>query len=231
MQQVDPQILRGLVSNRSLQTLNLDEMSLGASHAPLLASILRTTNLLELSLRKNNLNGDAMKELFSVPTTRLETLLLSHNPIGDDGAKYIRPTMQKLCLAHTEMWSTGVQTLLRNLRDTPIKYINLDGVVDDDPALVLDLLQHHVHLEYVIDGMPRLMREDDAWKQVDWYLRLNKAGRRVLRSPGTALLPHLLANKKADADVLFYFLQQLPGATASASVKETRGECIVHAKT
>ena len=223
---VEMEILcKSVGKNQSLRRLHLEGLHLEAKHATALADMLRENkHLLELSLRRNDLNENAMDALWHQGmeyNTTLRTLLLSHNPIGDQGAAVIvsslerntTATLRRLCLAHCDIWRDGCLAITQGLaRIKSLESLNLDGnEMEFYSAELLESLQHNTTLTEVLGFRPAGCKLGDdlaRWKEIDLFLRWNKAGRRVLEETNAdCLLPTVLAKNSNELDILFKFVQ------------------------
>ena len=225
-------LLKAVGTNTSLRTLHLEGLHLNQTHASALARMLQQNSTLEeLSLRKNDLDDEAMNNLFLqglCKNTTLSALLLSHNPVGDEGVSSIvsslqvNTSLQRLCLAYCEIWSDGCREIANGLgKMKGLRRISLDGNdVESCAPAFLSALDNNCILTEVLQCTPLLLRNVEGeldeeslalWKQVDLHLRWNKAGRRVLAEPkADVLLPYVLAKHTHQMDVVFKFLQNGP---------------------
>ncbi|KAI8802057.1 hypothetical protein BJ742DRAFT_834377 [Cladochytrium replicatum] len=101
-------IFEGLVSNTSLEHLELDSNSCNTESAKVLATVLKKNNALKyLGLDMTDLGDDAVTEIANAlaENTVLETLDIERNPFGDVAASALatalktNSTLKELCLA------------------------------------------------------------------------------------------------------------------------------------
>lgn len=233
-------LIEAIGMNSSLRTLRLEKMSLDVESAPALGAMLADNqHLTQLSLRNNNLCGDAIRTLVQDGLARnnsLQALCLSQNPVGDNGAECLAKglmanfTLRKLSLVQAEIWSDGCREFLSGIAKCQgLRHVSLDGNDFDDCVTDLLLtLDQNMFLEHVMDSLPLLMRsklsDTAAWRQVDLLLRMNKAGRRMLlvdNDFAPSLVPYVLAKGAAapssvchdrgsrPPDVLYEMIRQL----------------------
>jgi Ran GTPase-activating protein (RanGAP) involved in mRNA processing and transport len=229
-------LLAALTVNTSLTVLSMEEMQLSGMQADALALLLaKNKHLQKLSLRKNNLNGlgSAMQWIMSLKENKtLKNLDLSHNPLGDDGAKVVvaalqhNATLTTLCLISCEILQPGCECIAQGIASFPgMRHLSVDGnsMEQCGEQLEASLACDNIFLCHVLCGLPRLLAQEDAsadvWKRIDFYLRLNKANRQLLcvadRVPDL-FLPHLLKGAvAAEPDVLFHFICIILPAFAS----------------
>jgi Ran GTPase-activating protein (RanGAP) involved in mRNA processing and transport len=219
--------------NTSLTALRLETMNLDITFAPMLAHLLRQNkHLTELSLRKNNLTGDAIQIIVEDGLVRNQTLnklQLSYNPVGDDGAQYLiaglrqNTRLRELCLTQTEIWREGCLSFALALPTIKgLRKLSLDGnEMGECGNEILKSLEKNMVMHQVVEGLPRLLRgtEKNTWIQADLLMRMNKANRRVHTEPGmpSNLLPRVLQSATSQPDVLYCLLRGMPGALAQSA--------------
>lgn len=228
------ELLLSMATNTSLTSVTLDDMNLGLTEAPKLATILQNNrHLTNLSLRANNLNGKAIEILIREGLskhTSLEHLSLAYNPVGDDGAVHLstwltepshpKHHLQSLDLEFAEIWHRGCLVLAKSLSRTACHRLDLDG---NDMELCADELLESVRQNMTIchiSGTAVLAFDDDdigssmrvkQWKEIECLLRLHRANRMMSISPALPLWPRVLERWNKDVDVLYYLLSQNPG--------------------
>ena len=126
---IDPDLLmrliEGLESNVYLEELTLEHCGIDSTYVQGLSKLVANNNCLRtLSLSSNNLDGESVGVLSETglrENKSLKKLILSCNPIGDVGAKYLtkllisNPTIESLSLVDCEIWSKGCISISRGL--------------------------------------------------------------------------------------------------------------------
>jgi hypothetical protein len=186
--------------NTSLVSLSLEHMQLNQVLVQDVAAVLvvqaTNSNLQELSLRHNNLNGDCIKVLVQdglVHNDKLQRLFLSHNPVGDDGARHlmqglvhscsdtssssstkINTTLQDLGLVETEIWQAGCRTILNGLRvsacRSSLRKVHLDrnNLEACGPQAIVDMLQENMVVYSLLETLPLLLRKQKEACSADY---------------------------------------------------------------
>lgn len=226
-------ILSCVERNQSLEELQLDNLDFDHQHAPGLALLLaNNTHLRSLSLHRNNLTGDAIEKMVYdglVKNATLRKLSLSHNPVGDDGARHLvvglqnNETLQELKLVECEIWQSGTSDLVQSLpKYRGVKRLSLDrNEVGHCGFELLTSLQQNVNVVHVLDTLPRLLQLEQhfvegvrmrTWTLVDWHLRMNRNKRRFLTETEfcPSLVPVVYGHASADPSTLYHFLRQAP---------------------
>jgi Ran GTPase-activating protein (RanGAP) involved in mRNA processing and transport len=218
-------LLKSLQRNTTLISLRLNRSGLGHKNAADLADLLATNKHLKaLSLCDNSLNGASiriMAEKGLRHNKTLQTLFLSHNPIGDEGAIYLteflieNTVLQSLVLVDCEIWSRGCKYLAQGLaKMRGLRQLTVDGdELEDQVEHVLESVKTNMSLVNLLtDRMHILIQTNYHWKEVAFYLRLNRAKRRVLieKNMSLSLLPRVLEESTQDPDALFYLIHHMP---------------------
>lgn len=220
-------LLDSIAINQSLLHLSLENLNLGFRHAPKLGVILRQNNrLTSLNLQGNNLNGKSVKILAEelCENTSLRSLSLAFNPVGDDGALCLSRAMSKqnnlltLDLENAEIWHRGCVTLAKGLSQmSGIQSLKLEGNDIENCAfemlesVVANMTIAHISGIYALSWGDPDSQMTTTWKKVEYFLRLNRANRRILMSSHSiALWPHVLERASKDPDVLYYMLTHAP---------------------
>jgi hypothetical protein len=248
----DKNALLERLSKSTLRVLHLESMSLGEPHALPMACIIsnKQSDLQDLSLRKNDLNAEAVEMIVSRGLQRNSRLLrldLSHNPIGDAGAAALAAGMksnialQELRLVDCEIWKAGCSEIVSSIPHlSALTRLSLD---ENDADLCLDRLISAVGLNFrivhVLDGLPQLIHAErrqqrsggassavsGPYGMLCFHLRLNRAGRRIIVEPNLSalLLPRVLENKTANSDpsILYYLLRRSVSLYAGATTAKT----------
>ena len=220
-------LLRSIAGNTSLTSVSLDHMNLGLAQAPQLAAIIHHNQQLKtLSLRENNLNGKSIEFLAESigNNSSLQHLSLAFNPVGDDGAMHLaecltrQHNLQILDLDFAEIWHKGCLALAKSLsRMVGLQRLDLGGNdIENCAEEMLKSVKANLTITHVSGSFALTFGHDDSvqtkqWKKVDYFLRLNRANRRLLTTPMTlSLWPHVLERSNNDVDVLYFMLTHTP---------------------
>jgi Leucine Rich repeat len=215
------QFMKALAVNKSITSLKFDSMSLTLDQMHQVAHALKHNNTLqEISLRNSQVTADHIAILFSEGlryNTTLQRLYLSRNPIGPCGAAALvdglkqTTSLRELCLFDTKLEQEGCAILARGLAQIQgLHKIVLDGnPVETCANLYLEAAQANCDLHYLLDHPRRLVASNPIWKEIQFVLKANKHGRRILREESAPLAP-ALAKASSQPDVLFYLLQSMP---------------------
>ena len=218
-------LLNSIQRNTTLISLRLNRSGIGPKNASDLAGLLATNKHLKaLSLCDNSLNGASIRIMAEEGLRHndtLQTLFLSHNPIGDEGAIYLtdflmeNTVLQSLVLVDCEIWRQGCSYLAQGLaKMRGLRQLTVDGdELEDQVEYVLESVKMNMSLVNLLtDRMHILIQTNDQWKEVAFYLRLNRAKRRVLieKHMPLSLLPRVLEESTQDPDALFYLIQHMP---------------------
>mmetsp|Transcript_3645 Transcript_3645/g.6421 ORF Transcript_3645/g.6421 Transcript_3645/m.6421 type:complete len:425 (-) Transcript_3645:163-1437(-) len=161
-----------------------------------LLSLSRTLTRLQLSFLE--LEDDHFEALVTLlpRNTTLTSLALDYHNLGSRGFKSMMLAMED---------NTAIKSLsLRSLRD-----IGLDGF-----AQVMLMLQYNYTVETLsVTASPSQQAE------IDLYLRMNSAGRGLLRNPTATMNEwvEILARHSDDLDVVRHLLQEVPGLCNAAA--------------
>lgn len=220
-------IFDSAVRSKSLTSLSLVDMGIGFRHVQKLAQLLQKNDRLKtLNLSKNDLDGRSIKALsesLKVNVSLCE-ISLAWNSIGDEGALYLtgalqqNRTLRRCDLEHAEIWHSGCRYLARGLcKMHGIRVLGLEG--NDMEHCATDFLASaKVNMEIIyisgtcplaMDGShPETLR---VWKEVEYWLHLNRANRRILTIPNKlALWPIILERIKDDNDAIYYLIRHAP---------------------
>jgi hypothetical protein len=94
-----------------------------------------------------------------------------------------------------------------------LKQLMVDGEWEDHVDTVLLSMESNMTLTHLCtDRSAMLFHWDPDWKRVDFFLRLNRANRRMLLEPNvaTSLWPRVLEASTGDASSLYYMLRHKP---------------------
>ncbi|VEU44764.1 unnamed protein product [Pseudo-nitzschia multistriata] len=268
---------------KNLRSLRLVNCDVRTEDAPGLAEAIASLSdtLKSLDLSRNDVDGSGLKTLLEEGLRghgSLERLILSHNPIGDDGAihlsrffsrasnhstaraaatatttdsnEHARTRISSLWLVDCDTWSAGCSALSEGLRDfDTLSELVVDGEWDNHLGAVLESLRTNVVLKQLwIVSTDHPCCGDDSGsddeapdherillrEQIDYYLALNRAHRRVSVEPGLSfrLWPTVLAGPPgggegpprgtpskaaaANANLWYHLLQRRPELVAAA---------------
>jgi hypothetical protein len=232
------------LTNQNLKSLVLRNNYIGDAGAIELAVALRQNNTLELlDLGSNQIGSNGASALADalVVNDALKDLDLFKNSIGDDGATSIaemltrHESIKKVCIggfkekgqkafAMRLSSMNGLKTLMIDNGDSETRcYTSEIG-----NSFVLALEQNTTLENFYFDAM-----DDDfeVMPQVMHLLSLNCGGRRLLSMTGESApplnyWPRILARSSDNADVLFYFLHEIPNVLVAraGSRKRKRGD-------
>lgn len=217
-----------LVSSQCLLGLGLADNEIGNLGAISLSRGLQgSSTLLEsLDLCTNQIDGLGAKSLATMlrTNTRLQKINLSFNVLGDEGAKDIANALTKnsslrlLSLRRNGITNKGATSFAHNLpKMNGLKELMLSKNKIDHlgTAALLEGLRHNVELEY--------LHVEDTFseplsKEIVYWIRLNKAGRRLFRHPNvpSTLWPVVYGRISRDFEALFHFLSEKPEVVSSA---------------
>mmetsp|Transcript_27856 Transcript_27856/g.67775 ORF Transcript_27856/g.67775 Transcript_27856/m.67775 type:complete len:431 (+) Transcript_27856:38-1330(+) len=219
------QMLQGLSKNQHLETLYLDHCGIDDQHVHALSAILAfpSSSLKTLSLKMNDLNGDCIRKLRTnglQHNQMLSNLILSYNPIGDDGASQLsdflisNTALKSLSMIECDIWEEGCRDFIAKLpKIKNLKQLIVDSEWECHDALLLEAMSQNFTLNQLwTTHSAMLMKRDPRWQQIGLLLRLNAAKRRILVESGVphAAWPTVLAQSKDDASSLFHLLTHHP---------------------
>jgi len=219
----------GMSGNESVEYLTLDFNCFGDEGVWALSNMLTVNDSLkELSLFSNRISSKGAEHLAEALNTnsRLESLILSFNQIGDRGvaalaqALTVNTTLAKMWFPSNAITNEGMQAFADHLpKMNGLEQLNVGLLLDDDAANALvKALKYNLRLSVLYMEKPFVFDEDCNNNDLDFYLRLNRSGRRFIRDAqiSPALWPYILArstqnmNEKGTPDVLHYMLRAKP---------------------
>jgi hypothetical protein len=231
---------RVLLANQNLKSLTLCFNNIGDAGALELAAALRQNNTLELlDLMSNKIGSDGASALADalVANDALKDLDLRNNTIGDDGATSIaemltrNESIEKVCIAgFGEKGLKAFATCLSSMNGLKTLIVPNGYTSEIGNAVVLALEQNTTLETFKFDTMHR---DFEVMPQVNRLLALNRGGRRLLSATGESVpplnyWPRILARSSADsirnADVLFYFLREIPNVLVASREEHKRGD-------
>ena len=122
----------GLIGNKLIDTLDLKRNNIGNRGAQLLARSMEGIPLKALNVRNNNIEASGIRELARVLPATMEILIISGNPIGDQGAECIAKILgnkpiEFLNMSGNSLSAQGAYFLLGSLSNKYIKTLHLGG--------------------------------------------------------------------------------------------------------
>ena len=222
-------LFQSLAKNKSIEHLTLDECCIGPRDAPRIADFLRDNRTVSsFNLSNNDLDGRSIETITErglKDNERLRKLMLSQNPIGDTGAKSLskllssNSTIESLSLVDCEIWGPGCLAMAQGLTQMKgLKQLIVDGEWEDHVDTILESMESNFTLQHLwTTRSPILIRKDEKWKKVEFYLRLNRAKRRMLMDPSVpaSLWPQALEAGSGDASMIFHMLRHQPDVVTS----------------
>ena len=244
---------RGAAGGSRLQTLILDFNAFGDAGVASLARFLTTSSsrrskrggsLTELHLFGNRVSCVGAQHLAAAlrVNATLQSLVLSFNQIGDEGvvalaqALTINTTLTKMWFPSNAIGCDGMLSFAEHLpRMKGLEQLNVGLLLHEQAAKALAAaVQCNMRLSVLhMEQVPEEENEQATAQQMDFYLRLNRSGRRLLQqSDGGAgqtlpavplgLWTHVLAKSSRHSsptgapDVLHYWIRAKPELMDSA---------------
>ena len=99
-----------------------------------------------------------------------------------------------------------------------LKELFVDGDMEDFAHVVLQSLESNMSLHHLwTDRTTYLIHRDRTWRQVEFFLRLNRAKRRILVEPSVpvSLWPIVLEGVSGDPRLIYHLLRQKPELIAT----------------
>lgn len=225
---------RGLGHNTSLTKVVLDFNCFGDEGCAGLARMLKVnTKLEELHFFGNRVTAEGastLAEALKVNTT-LRALELSFNRIGDEGVialadcLTINTTLEKIWFPSNSVGCDGMLAFADQLpKMKGLKELYVGLLLDDDIEDALaQALKYNLHLSILYMEKPAVFEGEEGLSSpvaegMDFYLRCNKSGRRLLRERNVdkklwgRVLASAISNSRADGtpDVLHYMIRSNP---------------------
>ena len=221
-------ISNALAHNESLEFLCLDFNDFGYFGVKSIASMLCTNqHIKELHLFGNRIDSCGAQTLADalLKNSSLETLILSFNQIGDAGAAALAKALT-VNKSLTKIWfpsnSVGIDGLRAFGECLPrmkvLEELHVGHFFDSDAVeALLKGLRLNTSLSVLYMESP-VHDETSIEDKVDFYLRLNKSGRSLLKSPDAPTSLWAKALERANVnegergapDVLYFMLRQRP---------------------
>ena len=244
------EVSRGLCRHSSVQFLCLDFNTFTSRGVAAIATMLQNNSILrELHLFGNHIDAEGARFLAQGLTKncRLSCLILSFNNIGSTGAAYlaealvVNKSLSKLWLPANQLGNAGIIAFAERLPQMlGLTHLNLGDYFDNEAAAaVVQTIRFNTQLRVLY--MESVLYDDERIEmEIDFYLRLNRSGRKVLsysydhqrssngdgdyvRAFPVALWPRVLVRAdyvgaRSDCtgstscapDVLFYLLREKP---------------------
>lgn len=229
---------------KNLRSLKLTDCDIRSEDALELAEALASlSNSLEsLDLSQNHMDGAGLEILLKnglAGQRKLKRLVLSHNPIGDDGAvrlteflSHQSTAIESLLLVDCDLWSPGCSSLARGLKGfETLRELVVGGDWEHHLDSVVDSLRTNVTLKQLLVVSQAFAEPDEkvissTMEKIDFYLALNRAHRRISIDENLSfkLWPRILGNNKANrsssnhrtgADLWYHLLRRRPELVAT----------------
>jgi hypothetical protein len=223
----------GLEYNNTLEVLTLDFNAFGDKGVQALARLLtKNHSLKELHLFGNRVSAQGAEYLADAlqSNNTLQSLVLSFNQIGDRGvtalagALTVNSTLTKIRFPSNSIGKKGIVTFAEHLpRMRGLEQLDVGFLLHDEAAQALvAALRFNVRLKVLhMEKVPEEEEDEPSAIKMDFYLRLNRSGRRLLlENQGEVplgLWAHVLAkagryhaSPSGAPDVLHFLLQAKP---------------------
>jgi Leucine Rich repeat len=223
-------LCKAMARNTSIRYWCLDFNSFGDLGVQAIGYMLQhNKKLQELHLFGNNITAPGAEHLARALhcNKSLLSLVLSLNDMGDRGVAALaralshNTTLTKLWMPSNNVGNLGLQAIAQYLPQWQgLQELNLGDYFDTLAAqAILKALKHNFVLRQLYLESPGYDCERTD-HEIDFYLRLNKGGRKPWLRPDQQMVPSLWPNALArthayesatgSPDVLFYLLQQQP---------------------
>jgi hypothetical protein len=200
---------------QNLRVLKLTDCDVRSENIPALAEALSALSSLEsLDVSRNHIDGSSLEILLRrglAGHESLRRLVLSHNPIGDDGAVHLSeffssssnssPTtrIKSLQLVDCDVWSPGCTVLARRLRDfDTLCELVVGGEWECHLQDVANSLKTNVVLKHLLVVCFEPLQQSSTMETIEYYLALNRAHRRISNDESLSfkLWPTILADER-----------------------------------
>jgi Ran GTPase-activating protein (RanGAP) involved in mRNA processing and transport len=210
---VNNKVLMGLnLGNNNLRDAGVSALSRGLQHS---SCRLQKLDLSENSITSTGANGLANMLYYN---RSLRELNLGFNPLGDDGATSIAIALQRNRTLHwlslrrcliTNAGAMAFANTLPNMSGLKELIMVKNSIDHTGTSALLEGLRRNMELEYL--HVEEKISEPVNKEIVHW-IRLNKAGRRIIRRQDVpiTLWPNVYGRISADSDALFHFLSERP---------------------
>ena len=205
---------------KNLKSLKLVDCDLRLEDICELAETIQSLSdsLESLDLSRNQIDGTSLQIILENALSghkSLKRLVLSHNPIGDDGAIHLsnflsRRSMlattriESLQLIDCDFWSPGCASLASSLKDfSSLKELIVGGEWDNHLGVVANSLKTNVVLEHLL-VVSQACEESDleahhqsTMETIEYFLALNRGHRKISIDEKISfkLWPMILAGK------------------------------------
>jgi hypothetical protein len=238
-------LVHALRSSTSLKRLCLVECGLDKDQVQDLAQLVaHLCNLTELNLCGNDMDADCLDLLLRDGLSQrgsLIKLVLSSNPIGDEGAirlsNYLSAShckLESLSIVDCDVWMLGCRVLAERLEHfVSLKELMVDGEWEGHlEAISTSLKSNMVLTRFWMPQSPLLLHNGNPYMaQINYYLVLNRGRRRALveKHLPLGMWPHILdwsttrVTNKDTTDCLYHLLRQRPDLMESSTLS-SRGQ-------
>ena len=233
-------LLRG---NEVLKTLQLKQCNLSSSgFTQIVAGLASNVALDEFAADENQrIDGFALETYLELVRANkgpaevdlCNTMQIVNDDLAADFAlalqrntKLIHFTFRRVSLAGLRSIFDGLADM--KLRELDICCAHLDGFASEDMARLLQSVKENTSIcsLFVNYGDPIDAATGEVDPLLEYYLKLNRAGRYVLKESETCMPPSLWANHLSrsshDSDVLFYFLRMKPALVGTMTWGESQ---------
>ena len=226
---------------QNLKTLKLNDCCIFTEDVVELANALAllSDTLESLDLSKNHIDGKGLKILLQslAHHKRLKRLVLSDNPLGDDGAVHLtnflsqQPNdgLESLLLVECDLWSAGCHTLAHGLQDfSSLRQLVLGGEWEDHlEALAKSLRTNVVLKDLLVVSQQQTWEEplSETMQEIQFYLNLNRGHRKISIDENLSfkLWPQILGTKqrssarnpRSSTDLWYHLLRRRPELVAT----------------
>lgn len=222
------QLFASLSRSAALESLFLENCGIGPALVEDIDRFLSiNTSLQTLYLNSNEID-ESMIGKWSISglikNRSLKKLMLSQNPVGDDGARHLsrmlksNRTIETLSIVNCDIWSPGCHFLVSSLAQMRgLENLFIDSEIEEHTSTLIQSLQSNMTIKYICtDRSPYLTREDQEWGIVEFYLRLNRERRRVLAEPFvvSSLWPQILERVNDCPALIYYMITHKPDLVA-----------------
>ncbi|CAJ1965091.1 unnamed protein product [Cylindrotheca closterium] len=175
-------------SNTGLEVLKLVGVNTEGPNGlkPIISGLANNTTLQELDVSGSS-DDYLLREVAEalVINLHLSKLNLKNVPLPSDDFEYFAKSLPKM---------KGLESILFGEIHHTLAVALLNGMKENDT------LQH-------VDGP---FGDESCWSMIDFYLRLNRGGRKMLKmAPPSVLWSRMLSRSTNDLDVLFYLLREI----------------------
>lgn len=225
---------------KNLRSLKLTDCDIRPEDAFEFAEALAGLSLESLDLSQNHIDGGGLEILLKhgkAGKKNLKRLVLSHNPIGDNGAVYLseflsQPSIkiESLVLLDCDLWLPGCSSLARGLRNFTLRELVVGGEWEHHLESIADSLRTNVSLKQLLIASQAFCEADQylssTIETIEFYLNLNRAHRRISVDENLSfkLWPTILGNNnnnetkvnyRTSVDLWYHLLSRRPELVAT----------------